>query len=105
MLFIYLSVSLKPTILSHRATISMGSTTTESPPPLPLTGDTNYINVQDFNQVNVAALVKTVFQWPIPQHIMDNIPPYLDPSSPFTLGVTDVFAEIEIQGIEIRLLF
>ena len=48
---------------------------------------------------------KPFFQWPIPQHIMDNIPPYLDQSSPFTLGVTDVFAEIEIQGIKVRLVF
>ena len=83
----------------------MGSTTTESPPPLPLTGDTNYVNVQGSNQVNVAALLRTVFQWPIPQHISDNIPPYLDQSSPFTLGVTDVFAEIEVQGIKIRLAY
>ena len=93
--FIFDAVNIKPRILSNRATIM----SSESPPLSPLTGDTTYINLADVSSTNVSIYINTAFRWEIPESIMNNIPPYLDPNTPIKLGVTDVYVSVTTQGM------
>ena len=95
-LYVFNVVNIKPNILSYRATIWKGSSSTESPPPLPLIGDTTYVKLADVNSLAVNIYLKTEFRWKIPDQILSKKPPYLHG---IQLGVTEVSVSVTTQGM------